>query len=408
MAVKVDRSWFDRHIGERPANVNYAGLQSQRFARIDFEKDKRKVIFQKSDLDATDSKVGIQEPLNCIWREHEPNSGMGIFDDQRGLQQFTDETLAGQVDISSGTRKRPHSKVFAAGLLIDDKHIPSTRLNRSSWFTRYSDYRMGDTDDLWQVREILFDNDIVSAAKVAERNTSLLGATAATEIADENTAPPGDNPASEPKQSGKWKLMDLLNSTFNDEGSYVWRGPSPNLRQARHVDKVLDVIPGFFGQKADFWHIPAAINYGTTQNDAEQRSLLSMRDDAQVCYVDDETKRGRIYFTLTDISAAVEGTGTKIKGEMALDLTKANFNTDFKKETGEWRPVITLPQTYSDAGGVGGEPALDFPYTLKFGNLMVADGDYGKGTTAAPISFVIGADTYTFKYGILTAVAGPG
>ncbi len=406
MGVLKDLSWLRRET-DRPADVDSAGFQCQRFAQIDYDRDTEATKFDVDD--ENDVKAGIIEPYNWTWRTHEWNSKVDPVASPDKLQQHTDFTLAQQIVLGKG-RRRPHSKNFAVEMIVDDKHVFESRLNRSTWVVRYSDYKQGDMDDLFQVREILFNPSGWADVDTDAYTTSLVNAGVAS-TTSRSIAEPINNGMGEVDQTNTYRLMDFLNTKMNREGGWIWRGPTPNLQQCQHVDKRLDVVQGYFGQKGDFWMLPAAVNYATTNEDTEQRSILSMRDDAHVCYEDDETYRGRIYFTKTDISTATEGSGSWVKGEMALDTSKANFDTDFKKETGEWRPVIRIPgMTYDVTGGVGGEPLIDWvsvPTSLQAANFIAADGNYGKGTGITPITFVIGADTYSFVSGLLVAVAGP-
>lgn len=348
VGIFLDRSWIEKYSDKRPAAQRSAGFYANRYMKSSFDKDSGDVIEFRDE--ENDPMISIIEPLNLSYKIHEwndlnkdpvssPDSETQQSDDiDLSTEVIEDESVDadGKKLENAPGRVRPHSKVWAVNLIVDDKHVIESRLNRSTDVVRVSDYKAGDLDDLFQVREILKAMGDESSSEIDALTTTVVDdSTSIAQNQDYTTT------VYEPKPDPVYRMMYLLNPSMNKEGGYIWRGDTPNLQQTKHVDKALEVQPGYFGQYGDQWIIPDDIVYDTTQQDAEKRSLLCFRHDGQVYY--DSEAHGRIYFVDENVASQNEGTERKIKGYMAWDSVLANSNTQFDQETGQWRPVIQLP-----------------------------------------------------------------
>jgi hypothetical protein len=399
-----DPSWIKNHSPKRPSEVESSGLQVQRFAKLaDYDIEARKVAIQRDPEE--DPMISIIDPLQIVYRMHEwnelpneiippdgPYAGRN-WDRPLQPQQSDDVDADGKKEKTKDKEKtgrvRPWSKCWHFCNVIDTKMLAGSRFNRSTYFIRNVDYRIGQSHQLLDVRETLVPEGIWSLGDIDASSKFLRqsgGATHTGEPPEDPGAgisqPVPELPEYQTEAEGsiyeleKWPFDRLhlrLNPGMGREGGYITNASPLNV--GFHVDEPLKVEPLLFAQLGDAFVITPDDVYTFTQRDTEGRSLLNLWHD--VHFHMEEARDGRIYFTRTP--PGVEPQGKPYKGEMIGDPAVANSFTQWGQESVNWRPQIKRPEFYYvpvaplNPTPTGGEPVWyppgwDFPVPVPTGS----------------------------------------
>lgn len=405
-----DPSWLDDHAPKRPQEVKSAGFQANRFAKLaGYDIEKRQAIIQRDEEE--DPNIGIIDPLYFRWRLHEWNTlpnelgvpaGEGIENQLVNLPaeeydspdpDANDDKKKEDAEEEPTGRVRPWSKCFHLGAIVDGKHLIGSRLNRSSPWTRYEDYRTGKLHQAFRVSETLIPEGQYSKDEIEEYSNGLTDAARTPGVISPGTSvggivspdPPGEDVKIDQFNPEDWpndRIHILINDRMNQEGGYVWSGGTPHLNVGKHYDTKLNVVPGLFAQWGDAFVLTEDDVYTRTGRDSEARSLLNLWHD--VHFHMSEAKDGRIYFTVNPPGA--EPFGKRIKGEMIGDPGVANTNTQWGQESVNWRPQIKLPIEYGLPWTDPGPEPIPFPDDWPDGLPLPGPiGPLGPGPIAGPI-----------------------
>jgi hypothetical protein len=188
-------------------------------------------------------------------------------------------------------------------LEIDDKQKLDENYNNSTKVQRNCDTKLGDIADQWRVR-------------------------ATTEI--------------DPQDSKEilYRLMFLLNRLDNaGEGGWVTDAGRTGLAQEEGKHKREVATPkGRIGQLGDIVILDEGDLIAVTK-DGDNHVYTNIRHDAH--FLKTQSKDGRLH--LTDEDPGIEPSGIPMVGDLVCDPAVANEDSLLGKESGQWRPQISMP-----------------------------------------------------------------
>lgn len=212
-------------------------------------------------------------------------------------------------------------------LIVDDKYLIDAKYNQSEAVKRLCDEKLADIGDVWRIRAV------------------------------SSSVPSIGSLSSDESYGQFYKLMWLINRFNESEGGWMTDSAHAGLSLTEGDAALHEVATPKrnIGQIGDVLLLCEGDLISTTA-DGDIQCYTNIRHDAHFFYKT-EAADGRIFFTTNP--PGMEGV-IQIKGEMILDPALADFDTELKKESGEWRPQIGLPLwTYTPPDTPPWEPTDD-------------------------------------------------